>query len=222
MRVHKENLFAFGIIAVILVSFCVVVFADNISSWDVTLPDGAHSTDATGLNELDDYIRDRSSDFQTAWAIEHADNGTHVLPYGTTTERNAYDDTYGTTGNLFFDSTEGFIYRWSGSAWVRFAPVGVEIAHTVDTSPDADGYDRMIYTTSGSITISEIDDGHVGQTIRILNSGSNDVVIDHTDGGTDNIYTTDAADFTMDTTGDMIVLTKWDDGYWREEGRIEQ
>lgn len=202
---------------VLLVFWGAGSIAANISSWDVTLPDGAASS-PTGLNELDDYIRDRTSDIQTWVAVEHADNGTHVLPYGTTAERNAYDNTYATTGNIFWDSDTGYAYRWSGTAWVRIAPIGLEATFTTDTSPSADEVDRMNYT--GAATITDIDDGYVGQMVMIRNTnGANTVTIDH-DGSA--LCTADGLDFSMSTTGDVWIAVQWADGAWREVGRIEQ
>ena len=69
-----------------------------------------------------------------------------------------------------------------------------------------------LFKTGGTTTITDLDDGVVGQTIRILSAHA----ITITDGT--NILLNGSANFVM-AAGDVLVLTMYNDQVWVEDSR---
>lgn len=194
-----------------LVGGTLLVWAD-FDDWDVTRPDGQVDSLAT----YDDYLVEIKEDLVAWYAIEHNVNGSHTLPYLSRADRLTY--AYKIAGTIVFDSTDGYAYRWSGSAWIRLMPKGREVSSTSDTTPTVADYDRIIVTAE--VDISDFEDGVAGQIITVLCAhSSGDVVIED---ATDKISLDGDGDATFDEAGDRMTLQLWDDGIWYELSRREQ
>ena len=179
----------------------------QVSTWDATKPDG----ETESLSTWDDYLREVKEDFLTWYAVEHSSNGSHAIPYLARNLRLAYS--YAVAGTMVVDSSDGYLYRYSGSAWVRVYPIGREATYTADATPSVTDYDRLLMTSAVSVT--DFDDAIVGQRITILTSAA--VTI------TDNTHISLDGDTNYDmVAGDILRLEQFADGIWYEIGRATQ
>ncbi len=113
------------------------------------------------------------------------------------------------TNQRVFNLATGVIERYSGSAWVVDFPAVATLAN--DATPTV--LNTLVAKTGGTTTITDLDDGVVGQTIRIL-SGHAITITDGT-----NILLNGSANFVM-AAGDTLVLTMYDDQVWVEDARM--
>lgn len=177
------------------------------TDWDETKPDG--STES--LSTWDDYLREVKEDILTWYAVEHLANGSHAIPYLTRSLRLTY--AYAQAGTMVFDSDDGYLYRYSGSAWVRVYPNGREVSYTADTTPSVADYDRILM--GSAVTVTDFDDGVDGQRITVRAGAA----VTITDGV--NINLNGSANFVM-ASGDILRLELFEDGIWYEIGRATQ
>lgn len=102
--------------------------------------------------------------------------------------------------------------RTEGGIHVEAGPVIHALVTTLanDATPSVSAGD--LFKTGGTTTITDLDDGVVGQTIRILSEHA----VTITDGT--NILLNGSADFVM-AAGDVLVLTMYNDQVWVEDSR---
>lgn len=176
----------------------------GIADWDITEPDGTTDSLAT----WDDFLREVKEDLTTWYAVEHLSNGSHAIPYLSRSLRLAY--AYAQEGTMVVDSDDGYLYRYSGSAWVRVIPTGREVTYTADTTPDVADYDRILMNTA--VTVTDFDNGAVGQIITVRAGAA----VTITDGA--NIHLQGTTNFDM-VSGDVLRLEQFVSGIWEEIGR---
>ena len=107
--------------------------------------------------------------------------------------------------------TNAAIYVAAGATDLR-GPLRLPTVTTLanDATPSVSA--SNLFKTGGTTTITDLDDGVVGQTIRILSAHA----ITITDGT--NILLNGSANFVM-AAGDVLVLTMYNDQVWEEDAR---
>jgi len=206
---YKQIAILAGILLVCLgCLLCVGPANAQVSTWDETKPDG----ETESLSTWDDYLREVKEDFLDWYAVEHLSNGSHAIPYLTRTLRLAY--AYAQAGTMVVDSDDGYLYRYSGSAWVRVYPIGREATYAADATPTVADYDRLLM--GSAVTVIDFDDAVVGQRITIKAGVTNVDIADNTD-----ISLHGDTTFEMEP-GDILRLEQFADGVWYEIGRSVQ
>ena len=93
----------------------------------------------------------------------------------------------------------------------KLADVGATVATLVDDATPTVSAGR-VFKTGGTTTVTDFDDGILGQTIKILSAHA----ITITDGT--NILLNGSTNFVM-AAGDVLVLTMYNDQVWVEDSR---
>ena len=115
-------------------------------------------------------------------------------------------------GQIFYDTTLGTAIYWDGSNWIPIVAPSKVTTLANDATPSV--LEGVLFMTGGTTTITDLDDGVVGQTITILAAHAITIT-----GGTNILLSgSGSADFVM-AIGDTLALTMFNDQVWEETSR---
>lgn len=113
------------------------------------------------------------------------------------TSHSGWDGDY--QGNVWFnDSVVGSYQKclrlWNGSRALNLLTGGARTDSTSDTTPEVLGLSTLTVTPSGTYTVTNFDNGVIGQSITVFNSSAHNVTIDCT--GT-NLFSESGSDIVL-------------------------